>query len=125
MGFRLDGSWSIVFPRGWGLLGVFHARTNPTVDHSIIHENVLFYKDGGMSLSSSNWILTRVLDINVYDSFITQLAADIKNAKNVTEWISKHYSHTDMAGYLSVLRSHQDEVITLEEMNNDIKRSFF
>ena len=81
-------------------------------------------KDGEMSLSSSRWILTLVLDINVYDNFITQLTADIKNAKNVTEWISKHYSHTDMAGYLSVFRSLQDEVITLEEMNNDIKQSF-
>ena len=77
-----------------------------------------------MSLSSSRWILTLVLDINVYDNFITQLTADIENAKNVTEWISKHYSHTDMAGYLSVFRSLQDEVITLEEMNNDIKQSF-
>ena len=69
--------------------------------------------------------LTLVLDINVYDNFITQLTADIKNAKNVTEWISKHYSHTDMAGYLSVFRTLQDEVITLEEMNDDMKRRFF
>ena len=49
-----------------------------------------------MSLSSSRWILTLVLDINVYDNFITQLMADIKNAKNMTKWISRHYSHTDM-----------------------------
>ena len=114
---------SLLYFLGW-LLGVIHARTSSTVDHSIINENVLFNKDGEMSLSSSRWILTLVLDINVYDNFITQLTADIKNAKNVTEWISKHYSHTDMAGYLSVFRSLQDEVITLEEMNNDIKQSF-
>ena len=114
---------SLLYFLGW-LLGVIHARTSSTVDHSIINENVLFYKDGEMSLSSSRWILTLVLDINVYDNFITQLTADIKNAKNVTEWISKHYSHTDMVGYLSVFRSLQDEVITLEEMNNDIKQSF-
>ena len=114
---------SLLYFLGW-LLGVIHARTSSTVDHSIINENVLFYKDGEMSLSSSRWILTLVLDINVYDNFITQLTADIKNAKNVTEWISKHYSHTNMAGYLSVFRSLQDEVITLEEMNNDIKQSF-
>ena len=109
---------------GGGLLGVIHARASPTVDHSIINENVLYYKEGEMSLSSSRWILTLVLDINVDDNFITQLTADIKNAKNVTEWISKHYSHTDITGYLSVFRSLQDEVITLEEMTNDIKQIF-
>ena len=65
-------------------MGVIHARTSSTVDHSIINENVLFYKDGEMSLSSSRWISTLVLDINVYDNFITQFMADIKNAKNVT-----------------------------------------
>lgn len=108
-----------------GLLGLVGANLSPAIDHSIIHENVLFYKDGEMSLSSSRWILTLVLDINVYDNFITSLTADIKNAKNVTEWIARHYRQdTEMAGYLSVFRSLQDEVITLEEMNNDIKRSF-
>ena len=70
---------SLLYFLGW-LLGVIHARTSSTVDHSIINENVLFYKDGEMSLSSSRWILTLVLDINVYDNFITQLTADIKNA---------------------------------------------
>lgn len=109
-----------------GLLGVVYAGTSPTVDHSIIHENVLFYKEGEMSLSSSRWILTLVLDVDVYDNFISQLTADIKHAKNVTDMISRHYSHAEkqMVGYLSVFRSFQDEVITLEEMNNDIKQSF-
>ena len=114
---------NLLYFLGW-LLGVIHARTSPTVEHSIINENVLLYKDGEMSLSSSTWILTLVLDINVYDNFIIQLAADIKNAKNVTEWISRHNSHTEMAGYLSVFRSLQDEVITLEVMTNDIKQRF-
>ena len=70
---------SLLYFLGW-LLGVIHARTSSTVDHPIINESVLFYKDREMSLSSSRWILTLALDINVNDNFITQLTADIKNA---------------------------------------------
>ncbi|MCG7882404.1 MAG: methyl-accepting chemotaxis protein [Candidatus Thiodiazotropha endolucinida] len=99
-------------------------KSDPAVDHSILSENVLFYKDGEMSLSSSRWILTLVLDIGVYENFIGKLASDIKMAKNVTVWISKHYSSQRLAGYLSVFQSLQEEILMLENMNIDISRSF-
>lgn len=86
---------------GFGLVLI---ESDPAVDHSIIHENVLFYKDGEMSLSSSRWILTLVLDIGVYKNFIGKLTADLKMAKNLTVWMSKHYSSDKLAGSFSLFK---------------------
>ena len=50
--------------------------------------------------------------------------SDLKTAKNITVWMSKHYSSEKMAGYLSVFQSLQDEILMLEAINTDIKNSF-
>ena len=39
-----------------GIVGLTFVGSEPAIDHSIINENVLFYKDGEMSLSGSRWI---------------------------------------------------------------------
>ena len=96
-----------------GLLSLVFIGSDPAVNHSIIHENVLFYKEGEISLSSFRWILTLVLDIGVYERFIDKLTSDLKMAKNLIVWMSKHYSSDKMAGYLSVFQSLQDQLIML------------
>ena len=60
-----------------GLLSLVYDGSDPAVDHSIIHENVLFYKEGAISLSSSRWILTLVLDTGVYERLIDKLTSDL------------------------------------------------
>ena len=107
-----------------GILGLTLVGSDPLIDHSIINENVLFYKDGEMSLSRSRWILTLVLDIGAYERFIVKLTSDLKTAKNIMVWMSKHYSCEKMAGYLSGFQSLQDEILMLEAINTDIKNSF-
>ena len=48
----------------------------------------------------------------------------LKMAKNLTVWMSKHYNSSKMAGYLSVFQYLQAQLIMLENINNDINRSF-
>ena len=100
-----------------GLLSLVFVESDPAVDHSIIHENVLYHKEGEIALSSSRWILILVLDIGVYERFIDKLTSDLKMAKNLTVWMSKHYSSDKMAGYLSVFQSLQDQLIMLKTLN--------
>ena len=100
------------------LLSLVFVGSDPAVDHSIIHENVLFYKEGEISLSSSRWILTLVLDIEVYERFIEKLTSDLKIAKNLTIWMSKHYTLRKHA-YLNILKILQPQKENFQIKNSD------
>ena len=65
-----------------------------------------------------------MLDIRFYERLIDKLTSDLRMAKNLTVWMSKHYSSNTMARYLSVFQSLQDQLIMLENINKDIKHSF-
>lgn len=107
-----------------GMLGMTYAKENYITEETVLHENVLFYKDGEMSLSRSRWMLTFVLDINVYEGFLKELAIDIGNASKLVDLLSKHYEGSQLAGYRSTFKSMQEELRTLEPMNLEIMNNF-
>ena len=53
----------------FGMCGLVYMTNNYTTKETVLHEKVLFVKDGDMSLSRSRWIMTFILDINVYEEF--------------------------------------------------------
>ena len=55
-----------------------------------------------------------MLDIGVYERFIDKLTSDLRVAKNLTVWMSKHYNSDKIAGYLSVF---QGQLIMVETNN--------
>ena len=65
----------------FGMCGLVYMTDNYTTKETVLHENVLFVKDGDMSLSRSRWIMTFVLDINVYEKFILKLHNEINDAE--------------------------------------------
>ena len=70
-----------------GMCGLVYMTNNYTTKETVLHENVLFVKDWGMSLSSSRWIMTFILDINVYEEFILKLNKEINDAASLGEKI--------------------------------------
>ena len=108
----------------FGMCGMVYMTDNYTTRETVLHENVLFVKDGDMSLSRSRWIMTFVLDINVYEQFIHKLHNEINDADKLGETISKHYDKPKLEGYFSVFKALRGEIKTLKDVNMEIKNSF-
>ena len=56
----------------FGMCGLIYMTSENTTKETVLHENVLFVEDGDISLSRSRWIMTVVLDINVYGNIYSQ-----------------------------------------------------
>ena len=108
----------------FGMCGLVYMTNNYTTKETVLHENVLFVKDGDMSLSRSRWIMTFILDINVYEEFILKLNKEINDAASLGETISRHYDKPKSEGYLSIFQALRGEIKSLQDVNLEIKNSF-
>ena len=57
----------------------------------LIHENVVFYKTNDTTTTRARWMVTMVIDLNLFDLFINKIHRDIQNAAGVVKAIVEYY----------------------------------
>ena len=57
----------------------------------VINENVVFHKENEVAITRSKWLFTFVIDLNLYENFLTRLAIDVENAAIVARNLVQLY----------------------------------
>ena len=91
---------------------------------SFMHESVFFHKVGQFSMSRSRWLVSFVIDLGVYENFLTRLSQSIDNASNLVDKVIDKYQSPPTKDYQTVFEGFKNEIGVIQDMHKDIVYSF-
>ena len=91
---------------------------------SLMHESVFSHKVGQFSMSRSRWLVSFVIDLGVYENFLTRLSQSIDNVSNLVDKVLDKYQSPPTKDYQTVFEGFKNEIAVIQDMHNDIVYSF-
>ena len=95
---------------------------------TIMHENVLLHKMGDFSMSRSNWLVSFVINLGIYERFLDKLTQDINKVAIVTNGLldaadtpRESLFRTD---YEVIVRELGEEILLIHDIHSDLVKSF-
>ena len=95
---------------------------------AIMHESVLLHKMGDFSMSRSNWLVSFVIDLSIYERFLDKLTQDINKVAIVTNGLldaadtpRESMFRTDYEVIVGGLR---EEMLLIHDIHSDVVKSF-
>ena len=89
-----------------------------------MHESVFFHKIGQFSMSKSHWLVSFVIDLEVYETFLKRLSQNINNAPSLVDKVIDKYHLPPTSDYQRVFEGFKNEIGVNQNMHNDIVFSF-
>ena len=94
----------------------------------LMHENVIFHKIGGFSISRSKWLIFFVIDLSTYEGFFERLTGDINKVAIMTDKVLNvpyRIEHSRLRNeYKAVLDGMQGDISVIKGFHTDIEESF-
>ena len=91
---------------------------------SFMHESTFFHKVGQFSMSRSKWLVSFVIDLGVYENFLSKLSRDINKALSLADQLVMMYHKPADDKYKGIFIDLRNELSVLERMHVDIVTSF-
>ena len=89
-----------------------------------IREGVVFNKVNDIILSRSRWLMTFIVDLDSYKTFLDKISVDIENANGLAVIMSERYTKLGHANYLSIFNAIKNEIRTLRQMYDTTVRNY-
>ena len=89
-----------------------------------IREGVVFNKVNDIILSRSRWLMTFIVDVDSYKTFLDKISVDIENANGLAVIMSERYTKLGHANYLSIFNAMKNEIKTQRQTYDTTVRNY-